>query len=114
MLSLLTLTLLAIVPLLSYCTYLLRDISFSKRIQSHAIEQFCFDIWLDKTVNRTVRIVEEGGLIAEFKNPETPLEKQQLAENILQDALSFAGHDVKQFNFAALVKAKVNEIYHGK
>lgn len=100
--------------LLAYALYLLHDIAISKRIEAHSIQQHYFDLWLDAATEKTVRIVEEGGLDTEFKDPVTSEEKQKLATNILQDAVSFAGHDVKQFHFPALIKSKVNELYHGE
>ena len=86
----------------------------SLRFISDEVIRFRFENWLNVCAERAVRIVEEGGLPQEFQAPANSEEKFQLACNILQDAMSFAGFDVKQFNIPALIKSKINEVYHGE
>ena len=91
-----------------------RNISTSIRCASDEFFKFRVDQWLDFATERTVRIVEEGGLPLEFNKPTTGEEKQTLACSILQDVISYAGLDVQQYNIPALIQAKVNEVFHGQ
>ena len=93
--------------------FISKNIATSIRRASDEFFKFRVDQWLDLVTERTIRIVEEGGLPLEFGNPTTSEEKQNLACSILQDVVSYGGLDVQQYNIPALIQAKVNEVFHG-
>ena len=98
--------LLALVAFLKFNRYLLTI--------THLFMDYSFNHVIDDYAEKTVRIVEEGNLPAEYGVPQTPEQKLQLACSILTDSLANIGFDTNKLHIPAIITAKVNQLYHSE
>ncbi|MDZ7721672.1 MAG: hypothetical protein U5R06_02300 [candidate division KSB1 bacterium] len=68
------------------------------------------DVWLDNQVTRTVFLVKSGKLDGYYQQPCNHQEEKQITDKILQDVLTNAGLDPKDYHLDAIIQSKFHEI----